>query len=49
MLALHLRVELHLYEHHGHGDTVAPFAPLARWRSPALKDTLAFIESVTQH
>jgi acetyl esterase/lipase len=49
MLALHLRVELHLYEHHGHGDTVAPFAPIARWRSPALKDTLAFIESVTPH
>jgi acetyl esterase/lipase len=49
MLALHLRVELHLYEHHGHGDTVAPFAPIARWRSPALKDTLAFIESVTRH
>jgi acetyl esterase/lipase len=49
MLALHLRVELHLYPHHGHGDTVAPFAPVARWRSPALRDTLAFIESVTRH
>jgi acetyl esterase/lipase len=48
MLALHLRVELHLYAHHGHGDTVAPFAPVARWRSPALQDTLAFIESVTR-
>jgi dipeptidyl aminopeptidase/acylaminoacyl peptidase len=47
MLALHLRVELHLYEHRGHGDTVAPFAPVARWRSPALQDTLAFIRSVT--
>jgi acetyl esterase/lipase len=49
MLALHLRVELHLYPHRGHGDTVAPFAPVARWRSPALRDTLAFIESVTRH
>ena len=49
MLALHLRVELHLYEQRGHGDTVAPFAPVARWRSPALQDTLAFIESVTRH
>jgi acetyl esterase/lipase len=49
MLALHLRVELHLYEHRGHGDTVAPFAPVARWRSPALQDTLAFIRSVTRH
>jgi acetyl esterase/lipase len=49
MLTLHLRVELHLYEHRGHGDTVAPFAPVARWRSPALQDTLAFIRSVTRH
>lgn len=49
MLALHLRVELHLYSHRGHGDTVAPFAPVARWRSPALTDTLAFIASVTRH
>jgi acetyl esterase/lipase len=48
MLALHLRVELHLYEHRGHGDTVAPFAPIARWRSPALQDTLEFIRSVTR-
>ena len=49
MLALHLRVELHLYEHRGHGDTVAPFAPVARWRSPALQDALAFIASVARH
>jgi acetyl esterase/lipase len=49
MSALHLRVELHLYEHRGHGDTVAPFAPVARWRSPALQDTCTFIESVTRH
>ena len=49
MLALHLRVELHLYGHRGHGDTVSPFAPVARWRSPALTDTLAFIASVTRH
>jgi acetyl esterase/lipase len=48
MLALHLRVELHLYEHHGHGDTVAAFAPVARWRSPALRDSIEFIRSVTR-
>lgn len=48
MLRDHLRVELHLYPHRGHGDTVASFAPVARWRTPAVKETTAFIESVTQ-
>jgi len=48
MLHQHLRVELHIYQHRGHGDTVASFAPVARWRSPALKDTVAFIEDVTR-
>jgi acetyl esterase/lipase len=43
----HLRVELHLYPHRGHGDTVASFAPVARWRTPALRDTVTFIDSVT--
>ncbi len=47
MLRDHLRVELHLYPHRGHGDTVSAFAPIARWRTPAVKDTLAFIQSVT--
>lgn len=46
MLREHLQVELHLYEHKGHGDTVAPFAPIARWRSPAVRDVLAFVNSV---
>jgi acetyl esterase/lipase len=47
MLHDHLRVELHLYPHRGHGETVGSFAPIARWRTPAVKDTLAFIQSVT--
>ena len=47
MLRDHLRVELHLYPHRGHGDTVASFAPVARWRTPALRDTITFIDSVT--
>jgi acetyl esterase/lipase len=47
MLRDHLRVELDLYPHRGHGDTVASFAPVARWRTPALQDTLTFIKSVT--
>jgi dipeptidyl aminopeptidase/acylaminoacyl peptidase len=48
MLQDHRRVELHIYPHRGHGDTVASFAPLARWRTSALKDTLEFIDSVTR-
>jgi acetyl esterase/lipase len=47
MLHEHLQVELHLYPHRGHGDTVASFAPVARWRTPAVKDTVTFIKSVT--
>lgn len=47
MLRAHLRVELHLYAHRGHGDTVASFAPVARWRTPALEETLQFIGSVS--
>jgi acetyl esterase/lipase len=47
MLQEHLQVELHLYQHRGHGDTVASFAPVARWRTPAVKDTTTFIKSVT--
>ena len=43
----HVRVDLHLYPHRGHPDTVASFAPLARWRTPAVEDTMKFIESVT--
>jgi acetyl esterase/lipase len=44
----HVRVELHLYPHRGHSDTVASFAPLVRWRTPAVEDTVKFIESVTR-
>ncbi len=47
MLRQHLRVELHIYEHRGHGDTVASFAPVARWRTPAVKDVVAFVKEVT--
>ena len=47
MLRDHLQVELDLYPHRGHGDTVASFAPVTRWRTPALQDTLTFINSVT--
>ena len=43
----HVRVELHLYPHRGHPDTVASFAPLTRWRTSAVEDTVKFIDSVT--
>ena len=46
MLRAHLRVELHLYAHRGHGDTVASFAPVMRWRTPAVRDTIKFIFGV---
>jgi acetyl esterase/lipase len=49
LLKKNVRVDLHLYPHRGHADTVAPFALVARWRSPAVKDTIDFIESVTSH
>jgi len=48
LAANHVRVEMRLYAHGRHGDTLAPFALLARRRSPALEDSVAFIESVTR-
>jgi len=47
MLRQHLRVELHIYPHRGHGDTVASFAPVARWRTTAVKDVVTFVNEVT--
>jgi acetyl esterase/lipase len=43
----HLRVELHIYDGRGHGATVASFAPVARWRTPAVKDVVTFVNEVT--
>jgi acetyl esterase/lipase len=48
LLAKHVRVEMKLYPQGRHADTVAPFALLARHRSPAYEDSVAFIESVTR-
>jgi acetyl esterase/lipase len=48
LLANHVHVEMHLYPQRRHGDTIAPFALLARDRSPAYEDSVAFIESVTR-
>jgi acetyl esterase/lipase len=43
----HVPVELHLYPHRGHGDTVAAFALIARWKSSAVEDSVAFIRRIT--
>ena len=43
----HVRVELHLFPHRGHRDTIAPFALVARWRTPVVDETVKFVESVT--
>jgi acetyl esterase/lipase len=48
LVAKHVRAQMHLYAHRRHGDTLAPFALLARKRSPAYEDAVAFIESVTR-
>ncbi|HET9391354.1 MAG TPA: alpha/beta hydrolase [Steroidobacteraceae bacterium] len=46
LLREHVRVELRLYPHRGHGDTVASFAAVARWRTSAVNDTIEFIDSL---
>jgi acetyl esterase/lipase len=47
LVAAHVPVDLELFPHRGHPDTVASFAEVARWRTPALEDTLKFVERVT--
>jgi dipeptidyl aminopeptidase/acylaminoacyl peptidase len=42
-----VRVESHVYPQRGHPDTIASFSFVARWRTPALAQTLAFLRSVT--
>jgi acetyl esterase/lipase len=41
-----VRVDLELYPGRGHSDTVASFARLARGRTPALEQTIRFIDSL---
>jgi dipeptidyl aminopeptidase/acylaminoacyl peptidase len=48
LLRNHVRVQMKLYAHGRHADTLARFALLARHRSPAYEDSVAFIESVTR-
>jgi acetyl esterase/lipase len=46
LVRAHVRVEMHLFPHRGHADTVAPFALLARWRTPVVDQVAAFVRSV---
>ncbi|HEY3654096.1 MAG TPA: prolyl oligopeptidase family serine peptidase [Steroidobacteraceae bacterium] len=40
-------VNLELYPHRGHADTVASFATVTRRRTPALQDVVRFIRAVS--
>jgi dipeptidyl aminopeptidase/acylaminoacyl peptidase len=44
---VHVPVDLELFPHRGHADTVATFALVTRWRTPALQDTVRFIRAVS--
>jgi acetyl esterase/lipase len=46
LVRAHVRVEMQLFPHRGHADTVAPFAVLARWRTPVVAEVAAFVRSV---
>lgn len=47
LVRAHVRVEMHLFPHRGHDDTLAPFALVARWRAPVVKEVAAFVRSVS--
>jgi acetyl esterase/lipase len=42
----HVRVEMHLFPHRRHTDTVSPFSPLLRGRTPVVDEVAAFVRSV---
>jgi acetyl esterase/lipase len=46
LLAHGSSVETHFYPNRGHAATVASFSVVARWRTPALEQTLAFLKRV---
>ena len=43
----HVRVETHFYAGRHHADTIASFTLVARGRTPALAQTITFLQSVT--
>jgi acetyl esterase/lipase len=42
-----VRVEMHLFPHRGHADTVAPFALLVRGRTPVVDEVAVFVRGVS--
>ena len=44
---VHVPVELELFPHRGHADTVASFAVMTRWRTPALQNVVEFVQAVS--
>ena len=46
LLAQGAFVETHLYPGRGHADTIASFTVVARYRTPALKQSLAFLDRI---
>jgi acetyl esterase/lipase len=42
-----VRVETHFYPDRGHADTIGSFSLIARFRTPALDQTITFLRSVT--
>jgi acetyl esterase/lipase len=47
LLSQGAEVETHLYAGRGHADTIASFTLVARYRTPALKQSLAFLARIT--
>jgi acetyl esterase/lipase len=48
LLSKGVQVETHLYPRRGHADTIASFTRIARFRTPALGQTIEFLQRVTK-
>ena len=47
LMKVHVPVTLDLFPHRGHADTVASFALVTRWRTPALEEAAQFVREVS--
>jgi predicted esterase len=47
LLSQGVEVETHVYPGRGHADTIASFTVVARYRTPALKQSLTFLGRIT--
>ncbi len=48
LLSHGVRAETHLYPSRGHADTIASFTLIARFRTPALQQTVDFLQRITR-